>query len=110
MKIILKSSVCDKVKRYVSRNIKERSDKILKLWSIQCESILAQRFRRGQQMIALYSRIWDEKALKEMLIRFNKLVSKISNHMIIKINFIYLFLVTKKCKNYAYEFSWIIFI
>lgn len=75
MKNINRSIVLNKFKNYIAQNLKDRSDNILKVWQKQCEYIVAQRFRRSQQMIALYTRIWDEQALRALVQRFHKLVS-----------------------------------
>ncbi|XP_060523581.1 stAR-related lipid transfer protein 7, mitochondrial isoform X2 [Cylas formicarius] len=42
-------------------------EKALKLWIRQLECVFAQRVRRGQQMICMYSKWWEEKAFKEFL-------------------------------------------
>lgn len=63
------------LERYITNNVKNRSRIILRLWTDHCEYILAQRFRRGQQMICLYRRIWDEQALRELFLRFRRQVS-----------------------------------
>lgn len=44
-------------------------DKTLKMWAQQFEFVFAHRVRRGQQMICLYSKWWEEKALKEFFKR-----------------------------------------
>lgn len=53
--------------RYFARTVKNRSRRILRLWTDHCEYIIAQRFRRGQQMLCLYRRIWDEQALRQIV-------------------------------------------
>lgn len=63
------------LERYITNNVKNRSRIILRLWTDHCEYILAQRFRRGQQMICLYRRMWDEQALRELFLRFRRQVS-----------------------------------
>lgn len=67
--------------RYIARNVKNRSRLILRLWAEHCEYILAQRFRRGQQMVCLYRRIWDENALRHIIQQFRKQVGA-SIHLI----------------------------
>lgn len=42
----------------------------LKVWARQLEFVFAQRVRRGQQMFCLYSKWWEERALKEFLKKF----------------------------------------
>lgn len=63
------------VDQYITKTIKNRSRRILRLWTDQCEYIIAQRFRRGQQMICLYRRIWDETALRGIIQQIRKQVS-----------------------------------
>lgn len=63
------------LEQYVTQNVKNRSRIILRLWMNHCEYIVAQRFRRGQQMICLYRRIWEEQALRELLQRFRRKVN-----------------------------------
>lgn len=75
MKYFHRKIIVQKFNQYISQNIKDRSNNILKLWQKQCEYIVAQRFRRSQQMVALYTRLWDEHALRILLQRLQKLVS-----------------------------------
>lgn len=63
------------INHYVRQNVKNQSRNILRLWMDHCEYIAAQRFRRGQQMICLYRRIWEEQALRELLQCFHRQVS-----------------------------------
>lgn len=63
------------LERYVKHNIRNQSRMILRLWLDHCEYIAAQRFRRGQQMVCLYRRIWEEQALKELFQSFRRQVS-----------------------------------
>lgn len=51
----------------VPRSLKEHSSSALKVWARQCECVLAQRLRRGQQMFSLYTKLWEEHALREFL-------------------------------------------
>lgn len=53
--------------QYFARTVKNRSRHILRLWTDHCEYIMAQRFRRGQQILCLYRRIWDEQALRRIV-------------------------------------------
>lgn len=62
------------IDHYFTKTIKNRSYRILRLWSDHCEYIIAQRFRRGQQMICLYRRIWDEKTLRGIVQQLRKQV------------------------------------
>lgn len=61
--------------RYFTRNVKNRSRIILRLWADHCEYIVAQRFRRGQQMLCLYRRLWDEQAFRTIIHQFRKQVN-----------------------------------
>lgn len=60
--------------RYFTQNVKNRSRIILRLWADHCEYIVAQRFRRGQQMLCLYRRLWDEQAFRSIIQQFRKQV------------------------------------
>lgn len=51
----------------VPRNIKDQSSNLLRVWAHQCECVIAQRLRRGQQMFCLYSKLWEERALRELI-------------------------------------------
>lgn len=68
------SIILTRIGNYITQNLKDRSDSISKLWMDHCEYIVAQRLRRGQQMITLYSRIWEDRALKELFSRLRKQV------------------------------------
>lgn len=60
----------------IPRTLKDQSEGVLKVWARQCECVLAQRLRRGQQMFSLYTRLWEERALKEFFSRMRKQVTK----------------------------------
>ncbi|XP_030754646.1 stAR-related lipid transfer protein 7, mitochondrial-like [Sitophilus oryzae] len=64
------SSIIDKAK-VLKENLfrKSNSEKTFKMWIRQFECVIAQRVRRGQQMFSLYSRLWEERALKELVRR-----------------------------------------
>jgi hypothetical protein len=51
----------------VPRSLKDQSSSVLRVWAHQCECVLAQRLRRGQQMFCLYSKLWEERALREFI-------------------------------------------
>lgn len=51
----------------VPRSLKQHSASALKVWARQCECVVAQRLRRGQQMFCLYTKLWEEHALREFL-------------------------------------------
>lgn len=67
----------DRMQHYVASNLKNRSHTILRLWTDHCEYIIAQKCRRGQQMVSLYTKIWDDRALRELFHRFRRQVSEI---------------------------------
>lgn len=58
------------------KNLKERSNITLRLWADHCEYILAQRFRRGQQIFTFYHRIWGEHALIQLLYGFRRQIQR----------------------------------
>lgn len=66
------------IDQYFTKTIKNRSRRILRLWTDHCEYIIAQRVRRSQQMICLYRRIWDEQALRWIVQQLRKQVHKSS--------------------------------
>ena len=53
-------------------NLKTQSASILKLWTRQCECVLAYRLRRGQQMFSLYSKLWEERALRDFFTKLRR--------------------------------------
>ncbi|XP_058458611.1 stAR-related lipid transfer protein 7, mitochondrial isoform X1 [Malaya genurostris] len=70
MKLITYSQVLGKINLYLRKNVKDQSPNILRLWATQCEFVFAQQLRRSQQIFALYAKIWEERALRELLRRF----------------------------------------
>lgn len=64
--------------QYVTRNLKNRAHTILRLWTDHCEYIAAQRCRRAHQMACLYTRLWEERALRELMRRIRKQVNNIN--------------------------------
>lgn len=64
----------NRMHQYLAANLKNRSHKILRLWTDHCEYIVAQKCRRGQQMISLYTKIWDDHKLRELFLRFRRQV------------------------------------
>lgn len=74
MKRLSHTILLNRMSRYITQNLKNRSHIILRLWTEHCEYILAQKCRRGQQMISLYTKMWDDRALKELFHRFRKQV------------------------------------
>lgn len=70
MKFFSNALVLRKVNRYLRKNVRDQSPSILRLWATQCEFLFAQQLRRSQQILALYAKIWEERALREMLRRF----------------------------------------
>ncbi|KAF5299232.1 hypothetical protein FQA39_LY02405 [Lamprigera yunnana] len=67
----------------VPRTLKNQSAGILRLWVRQCEFVFAQRVRRGQQMISLYTKLWEERALVELLSKMRRQISKCGKEVII---------------------------
>ncbi|GAB0091117.1 stAR-related lipid transfer protein 7, mitochondrial [Sergentomyia squamirostris] len=65
-----------KVQRYFVNHVKNRSDRILRLWADHCEYILSQRLRRGQQMLSLYTKMWSDEELRALLMRFRRQVQR----------------------------------
>lgn len=70
MKFFSNVLVLRKVNRYLRKNVRDQSPSILRLWATQCEFHFAQQLRRSQQILALYAKIWEERALRELLRRF----------------------------------------
>jgi hypothetical protein len=57
-------------------SLKEQSVQIVRMCTQQCEWVLAHRIRRGQQIFSLYSKLWDEVALKELMKKMRHQLSK----------------------------------
>lgn len=49
---------------------------VLKIWLHHCECVFAQRIRRCQQMVCLYSKWWEEQALKDFLQKMRQTLSR----------------------------------
>lgn len=62
------------LERYITHNVKNRSQFILRLWGEHCEYILAQRFRRSHQLLSFYRQLWDQQSLIQLLQRFKRQV------------------------------------
>lgn len=77
MKRLSHARLLYRMQHYVASNLKNRSHTILRLWTDHCEYIIAQKCRRGQQMVSLYTKIWDDRALRELFHRFRRQVSEI---------------------------------
>lgn len=60
----------------VPHTLKNQSAGALRVWAHQCECVFAQRLRRGQQMFCLYTKLWEERALKELLTRMRHQITK----------------------------------
>ncbi|KAK4881429.1 hypothetical protein RN001_004748 [Aquatica leii] len=67
----------------VPRTLKEQSSGVLRIWAHQCECVFAQRLRRGQQMFSLYTKLWEERALKDLLSKMRKHFTKRSKEMML---------------------------
>ncbi|XP_055619782.1 stAR-related lipid transfer protein 7, mitochondrial-like isoform X1 [Toxorhynchites rutilus septentrionalis] len=76
MKLFTNSLVLRKINRYLHKNVKDQSPNILRLWATQCEFVFAQQLRRSQQIFTLYAKIWEERALRELLKRFRGQVQR----------------------------------
>lgn len=73
------STMCSKFKCYQYRMslwLREQSIQVVKACTRQCEFIAAQRIRRSLQIFHLYSRIWDEVALREFIKFWRQRVTK----------------------------------
>ncbi|PNF40186.1 hypothetical protein B7P43_G08275 [Cryptotermes secundus] len=57
-------------------SLKEQSVQIVRVCTQQCEWVLAHRIRRGQQIFSLYSKLWDEVALKELMKKMRHQLSR----------------------------------
>ncbi|KAK7793816.1 hypothetical protein R5R35_014321 [Gryllus longicercus] len=53
-------------------SLKEHSVQVVKMCTRQCEFVIAHRIRRGQQMFSLYTKMWDEVALKNLIVKIRK--------------------------------------
>ncbi|XP_059490800.1 stAR-related lipid transfer protein 7, mitochondrial [Neocloeon triangulifer] len=56
----------------LSRTFKEKSVVLAGIWAKQVEYIMAQRLRRGQQIISLYSQMWEAKAAELVIKSFSR--------------------------------------
>lgn len=68
--------------RLAPSRLKDQSTIIMRAWTRQCEYIVAQRFRRTQQMFCLYTKMWEERALRELLSRMRQLVTRRSKEFV----------------------------
>ncbi|KAG8224323.1 hypothetical protein J437_LFUL004279 [Ladona fulva] len=72
--------LCQLVSKNLSncrQRLKKHSVNIVKLCTQQFEFVVAHRMRRGQQVFSLYSRIWEEKALVDIV---NNIRRRLFNH------------------------------
>ncbi|KAG5877918.1 hypothetical protein JTB14_020957 [Gonioctena quinquepunctata] len=51
-------------------------NKVFKVWAYHCECVVAQRLRRCHQMFYLYSKWWEERALKELIKKMRQSFAK----------------------------------
>lgn len=79
--VILKNGAIFKAST-LPQHLKAHSSKILRTWVHQCECVLAQRLRRSQQMFFLYSKLWEEQALREFIKRMRQQLTKHSKEII----------------------------
>lgn len=89
--VITKVQVCKKGSLYrilsqhlrlTPNKLKDQSTIIIRAWTRQCEYIVAQRFRRTQQMFCLYTRLWEERALRELLKRMKQQITQRSKEFV----------------------------
>lgn len=74
MKRLVNTVLLNRMSQYVTQNLKNRSHIILRLWTEHCEYIMAQKCRRGQQMVSLYTKIWDDHKLRELFKKIRRQV------------------------------------
>lgn len=72
----------------ISKLLESSSVNIVKNCLKQVECVVAQRVRRGQQMITLYTRLWEEKALRILFLRMKRLLHRRSKHLILGTSFL----------------------
>lgn len=65
------------------KKLKNHSVTCVKTWTRQCECVSAQQVRRAQQMFSLYTKLWEEQALKEFFKNMRQNVLRRSRHFII---------------------------
>lgn len=58
------------------RSLQHESATVLRVWTHQCECVVAQKLRRGHQMFTLYSKLWEERALREFLKTFRQQLTR----------------------------------
>lgn len=63
--------------------LKNESVTCIKTWTRQCECVSAQQVRRAQQMFCLYSKLWEEHALKEFFKVMRQRILKRSKEFLI---------------------------
>lgn len=59
-----------------SETSRNQAESMFKLWMHHCEYVVAQRLRRCQQMFCLYSKLWEERALRDILRRMRYTLTK----------------------------------
>ncbi|GLV45483.1 uncharacterized protein CBL_05586 [Carabus blaptoides fortunei] len=69
--------------RQAQCKLKDQSTIIIRAWTRQCEHIIAQRVRRSHQMFCLYSRLWEERALRELLRRMQQQMTRRSRDLLL---------------------------
>lgn len=75
--------------QYVLKSLKDRlfirkgdTRKLVRVWAHQCECVVAQRVRRGQQMFSLYSKLWEEHALRAFINRMKQQLARRSKDLL----------------------------
>ncbi|XP_008209044.1 stAR-related lipid transfer protein 7, mitochondrial isoform X1 [Nasonia vitripennis] len=69
--------------RKMSMWLREQSIQVVKACARQFEFIAAQRIRRSVQIFHLYTRIWDEMALKEFMRSWRRRVARNTNNFLV---------------------------
>nr|BAN21328.1 conserved hypothetical protein [Riptortus pedestris] len=72
----------------ISKALRSSSVSIVRHCLKQIECVVAQRVRRGQQMITLYTRLWDEKGFRFLFLQMKRIFHKRSKHLILGASFI----------------------
>lgn len=58
---------CKNFLQNIQLTFKNHSINIIKTCISQCEFVMAHRLRRSQQIFSLYTKLWDEMALKQLV-------------------------------------------
>ncbi|XP_043265609.1 stAR-related lipid transfer protein 7, mitochondrial-like isoform X2 [Colletes gigas] len=69
-------------RKRISHWLKAQGEQVAQACTKQCEFIIAQRIRRSLQIFHLYTRIWDEVALKEFMKSWRNRALRNSRHFL----------------------------